>query len=97
MNYSFHDKALGDVAAAQDFYFQNAGAQVATRFNSELARVIALLLEHPGFGTPMTQQRRIYPLKSFPFSVVYRLDGEELRILIVRHQRQKPNFATDRH
>ncbi len=97
MNYSFHDQATGDVAAAQDYYFQHAGAQVATRFVSELERVIHLLLANPGFGTPITQQRRVFPLKGFPYSLVYRVEDDQLRILVVRHQRQRPGFASSRH
>jgi len=97
MNYSFHDLAIGDVMAAQDYYLQHAGAAVAARFTSELDRVIQLLLENPGFGTPIAGQRRSYPLKGFPFSLVYRIEGEQLRILIVRHQRQRPGFASSRH
>ena len=97
MNYSFHDQATGDVVAAQDYYFQHAGAQVATRFMGELDRVIRLLLANPGFGTPIARRRRSYPFKGFPFSLVYRVEGEQLRILIIRHQRQRPGFASDRH
>ncbi|MDD5027901.1 MAG: type II toxin-antitoxin system RelE/ParE family toxin [Rhodoferax sp.] len=97
MKYSFHDLAIGDVRAAQDYYLQQAGIAVASRFTFELERVIQLLLVNPGFGTPIAKRRRSYPLKGFPFSLVYRIEDEHLRILIVRHQRQRPGFATGRH
>ena len=97
MNYSFHAGAEQDITAAQDFYEQHAGLRVATRFLDELQHVIALLLQHPGLGTPATKNRRIFPLKAFPYSVVYRTQGEQLRILIVRHQSRKPGYANNRH
>jgi plasmid stabilization system protein ParE len=97
MKFSFHELATGDVIVAQDYYLQHAGVSVAARFTSELDRVIQLLLENPGFGTPIAGQRRSYPLKGFPFSLVYRIEGEQLRILIVRHQHQRPSFASSRH
>ncbi len=97
MKYSFHDQAIGDIAAAQDYYFQHAGAPVATRFITELERVLHLLSENPKFGTPIARQRRSFPLKGFPYSLVYLIEGDELRLLIVRHQRQRPGFASDRH
>jgi toxin ParE1/3/4 len=97
MNYSFHDQATDDVAAAKDYYFQHAGGQVATRFISELERVIHLLLANPGFGTPIARQRRSFPLKGFPYSLVYRVEGDQLRVLVIRHQRQRPGFASGRH
>lgn len=97
MNYSFHTGAEKDFIAAQDFYEQHAGLQVAIRFLDELEHVIALLLQHPGMGTPITKNRRAFPLKTFPYSVVYRTQGGHLRILIVRHQRRKPGYASNRH
>lgn len=97
MNYSFHAGAEQDVTNAQDFYEQHAGLQVATRFLDELQHVIQLLLQHPGLGTPTTRNRRVFPLKAFPYSVVYLSQDEHLRILIVRHQRRKPGFASNRH
>jgi plasmid stabilization system protein ParE len=97
MNYSFHDLATGDVMAAQDYYIQHAGSAVTNRFMNELDRVIQLLLLNPGFGTPIAKHRRSYPLKDFPFSLVYRVEDEQLRILIVRHQRQRPSFGIGRH
>ncbi|MBK9443617.1 MAG: type II toxin-antitoxin system RelE/ParE family toxin [Comamonadaceae bacterium] len=97
MNYSFHDLAAGDVIAAQDYYLQNAGSAVAKRFTNELDRVIQLLLVNPGFGTPAAKHRRSYPLKDFPFSLIYQIEGEQLRILVVRHQRQRPSFGSSRH
>ena len=97
MKYSLHDQAIVDIAAAQGYYLEHVGAQVAARFVSELDRVIHLLMANPGFGKPIARQRRIFPLKGFPYSLVYRVDGDELRILIVRHQRQRPSFASGRH
>jgi len=96
MKYSFHDLAVGDVIAAQKYYQQHAGSAVAARFTNELDRVIQLLLVNPGFGTPIARHRRSYPLKDFPFSLIYRVEDEQLRILIVRHQRQRPNFGRGR-
>lgn len=97
MNRSMHPGAEQDVADALDFYRQQAGSLIAARFLNEFERVARLLAEHPGFGTPTTKRRRVFPLKMFPYSVVYRTQGGDLRILIVRHQHRKPSFASDRH
>lgn len=97
MNYWFHAGAEQDVADAQDFYTQHAGIQVAARFLNELQRIIQLLLQHPGLGTPMSKNRRAFPLKGFPYSVVYRANDGHLHILIVRHHSRKPGFANNRH
>ena len=51
---------------------------------------------NPGFGTPTTTGRRVYPLRGFPYSVIYRLVGGDLRVLVVRHQSRDPKFGGER-
>lgn len=96
MRYSLHPGAESDVANALDFYLEHAGMAVAKRYLDEIERVFKLLVQHPGFGTPITKGRRSYPLKVFPYSVVYRPIDGEIRILIVRHQHRMPGFAARR-
>lgn len=57
MTYSLHPGAEQDVAEILDFYTERAGPVVAQRFFSESERVVNLLVEHPGFGTPTTRGR----------------------------------------
>jgi plasmid stabilization system protein ParE len=96
MSYSLHPGAESDIADALDFYRERAGVAVAVRFLEEFERVAVLLTQHPGFGTPSTRGRRNYPLKIFPYSVVYRPLENDIRILIVRHQHRKPGYAGSR-
>jgi len=97
MKPSMHADASQDVANAIDFYTQSAGTHVAIRFLNEFERVARLLIDNPGFGTPTTLGKRCYPLHGFPYSVVYRVKGETLRFLVIRHQRQRPGFGHGRH
>lgn len=46
-------------------------------------RVVALIVEHPGIGTPMSRGKRIHPFRVFKYSVVYRLVDSNPRILLV--------------
>ena len=96
MTYSLHPGAEQDVADTLDFYGEHAGSVVAERFLEEFERVAQLLVEHPGLGTPTTRGRRAFPLKVFPYSVVYRNLESGIRILIVRHQHRKPGYAGSR-
>lgn len=96
MTWSLHPKAEHDIAEAMDFYREQAGPVVATRFLEEFERVAKLLVEHPGLGTPMARGRRSFPLKIFPYSIVYRNLESGIRILIVRHQHRKPGYAGGR-
>ena len=96
MIYSLHPGVEHDVADALDFYSKHAGSAVAGRFLEEFERVAKLLVEHPDLGKPTTRGRRAFPLKVFPYSVVYRNIENSIRILIVRHQHRKPGYAGSR-
>jgi len=96
MTYSLHPGAEQDVDDALNFYNEQAGPVIATRFLAEFERVANLLVEHPGLGTPTTRGRRVFPLRVFPYSIVYRNLGSSIRILIVRHQHRRPGYAGGR-
>ena len=96
MTYLLHPGAERDIANALDFYKEQAGLAVAERFLDEFERVAKLLTEYPDLGTPTTRGRRTFPLKVFPYSVVYRNLESNIRILIVRHQHRKPGYAGGR-
>lgn len=97
MSYSLHPDAEDEIAEAIDFYLHKASTTVADRFATEVERVIALLVENPKFGTTTTLGRRIYPLRVFPYSIVYREIEDGIRILIVRHQHRRPAHGSTRH
>ncbi len=96
MTYSLHPEAERDIADALDFYTEHASGVVAKRFLEEFERIATLIAEHPSLGTPTTRGRRMFPLKIFPYSVVYRNNANSVQILIVRHQHRKPGYAERR-
>lgn len=96
MTYSLHPGAERDVANAIDFYATQAGPMVALRFLGEFERIAELLVKYPGFGTPTTSGRRVFPMQVFPYSVVYRALDSGVRIIVVRHQHRKPGFGGSR-
>jgi plasmid stabilization system protein ParE len=96
VTYLLHPGAESDIENASDFYAVEAGVGVAKRFLSEFERVAQLLVANPAFGTPVSAGRRWFPLRVFPYSVVYRALGSEIQILVVRHQHRKPGFGMRR-
>lgn len=91
MTYVLHPAAEQDIADILDFYTEHAGLAVALRFLEEFERVANLLVQHPDFGTATTRGRRAFPLRIFPYSVIYRNVETCVRILVVRHQHRKPS------
>lgn len=96
MSRSIHRLAAEDLAVAARFYRAEAGAGVARRFLVEFERVAKLLERYPSLGTPLSEGRRAHPLTDFPYSVIYKVEGEDLRILVVRHQSRDPGYGEGR-
>jgi plasmid stabilization system protein ParE len=93
---SIHRLAAEDLEIAARFYRAEAGAGLARRFLAEFDRVATLLEQYPGLGTPSSEGRQIHPLTDFPYSIIYKAQGEELRILVVRHQSRDPEYGDSR-
>ena len=96
MTYSLHRGAELDLLEAARFYRLEGSAKLAGRFLDEFHRVVNLLVEFPGLGTPVDEVRRFHILQDFPYSVIYREDGKGIRILVVRSQYRDPEHGESR-
>lgn len=96
MTYSLHRGAEKDLTDAFRFYRIEAGRGVAGRFLTEFERLVAILEQFPEIGTPTNDERRVYPLSGFPYSLIYRSLDTGIRVLVVRHQSRDPTFGDDR-
>lgn len=96
MTYVLHRLAEHDLQSAFQFYREKGSDQVALRFLAEFDRVAELLVENPGIGTPVKSDRRRYPIRTYPYLVIYKVTRVGIRILAVSHQRREPSFGLDR-
>ena len=96
MTRSIHRLATEDLLDAARRYRREAGAGLARRFLNEFERVVRLLEEFPGIGTPTSDGRQSFPLVDFPYTVIYRHLGNEIRVLVVRHQSRDPEYGEAR-
>ena len=96
MTRSIHRFASEDLLEAARRYKREAGTGLARRFLKEFERVIKLLEEFPGIGTPTSDGRQSFPLVDFPYTVIYRHLGSEIRVLVVRHQSRDPDYGETR-
>ena len=78
------------------YYAREANAELGQAFLSEFERSVELLLEHPKFGAVWRGATRRLPLRRFPYSIVYELREDEVRVIAVAHQRRRPGFWTGR-
>ncbi len=91
-----HPGVEHDLEQAAAFYEREASPALAARFIAEYDRAIALLLAHSSAGTPSGDFRRTFPLAGFPYSIVYREMNYGIRILVIRHNRRRPNLGDRR-
>lgn len=96
MKRSIHRFAADDLAEAVRFYRREAGVAIARRFVNEFERVVGLLEDYPDIGTPTGDGRKSFPLVDFPYSIIYRVGEQEIRILVVRHQSRDPEHGESR-
>jgi plasmid stabilization system protein ParE len=94
--WSLHPAAERDIADALAYYAAEAGGSVARRFLIEFERAATLLCENAELGTPTSKGRRTFPMRIFPYSLVYRPLETGIRIIVVRHQHRKPGFGGSR-
>lgn len=92
MSYSLHPEAEAEVARAANFYEERAGSALAKAFLDEFARVCDVLVKDPGLGRPATGELRVYSMRRFPYSLVYREDGSSILVLVVGHQHRRPDY-----
>jgi hypothetical protein len=50
-------------------------------------RALEVLREHPNLGAPWRAVTRRFPLRRFPYSVLFVVEGTELRVMGLAHQR----------
>jgi plasmid stabilization system protein ParE len=93
VNYSLHPKAEEDLRDAAEFYRERAGNSLSQSLLAEFEQSVNILLQHPGLGSPWRGRgRRRYLMKRFPYSIVYTVAGEEIRILAVAHHSRRPDY-----
>ena len=96
MKVTLHPGAERDIGEAAAFYAREGSPALAATFVAEFKRVATLLLGHPEIGLPRTKGSRGLSMNVFPYTVIYRADADEIRILVVKHDRRRPGYGTTR-
>lgn len=96
MKVTLHPGAERDVDEAAAFYEREGSPVLAARFVAEFKRLSRLLVAHPGIGSPRSKGRRGISMSVFPYTVIYRADAHEIKILVVKHDSKHPRFGSTR-
>lgn len=96
MKYSLHPEAEEDLRTAGRYYRERAGGSFSQALLAEFERSINLLLRHPQLGALWRDGRRRFHLQHFPFSIIYSVQLDEIRILAIAHQSRRPGYWHER-
>lgn len=88
--------ALAELHDAAAFYSLKANVSLGLAFVAEFERTANLVLSNPLLGTVFRGTCLRYTLRRFPYSIIYQVVAEELRILAVAHHRRRPDYWTHR-
>jgi plasmid stabilization system protein ParE len=91
MKVSLSAEALVDAEQAADWYIDRDAWEAAQSLQKEIDQALARIAAQPGLGTPGPEQTRI-----FPMSLVYRVQGNVIRVIAVAAQRRQPGYWSAR-
>lgn len=92
MRIKFTGPAMREAEEAALWYWERSGERVRAHLMAEIERVRQILGDQPAIGTPGVRGTRRLRLDKFPYSLVYRIDGDTVRVLAFVHQRRKPEY-----
>ena len=93
MKITLHPDAEQDIQDAAEFYEREGSPVLAARFVAEFKRLLNLLIEQPGIGSPRAKGKRGFSMSVFPYTVIYRAGAEEIKVLVVKHDRKRPGHG----
>ena len=85
------ERELTDVAI---FYAEQESTELGLAFIVEFERALEVLRENPNLGAPWGDMTQRFPLRRFPYSVLYVVEGMELRVMALAHQRRPGSWST---
>jgi hypothetical protein len=95
MSIGFHPHANRELAEAGEFYETHARG-LGARFLDAVEGVLGILKSYPDLGQPLSATLRSFPVRRFPYSVVYRHLGGRLQVVAIAHHRRRPKYWANR-
>ena len=96
MRLVLHPKVYSDIDEIMGYYERVATRQLADAFYAELRYYMQQAAERPeSFAISERDLRRVN-LQRFPYHFLFRVAGDVVRILVVRHDRRLPTVGIRR-
>jgi plasmid stabilization system protein ParE len=96
MRLILHPKVYSDVQAIMEYYEQVASMELADDFYAELRQFMIQAAERPDSFSIRDRDIRRVNLHRFPYHFLFRVIGDAVRVLVVRHHRRHPSLGSRR-
>jgi len=96
MRLILHPKVYSDVDAIMEYYERVASRELADDFYAELRRFMSEAAERPESFSIRERDLRRVNLHRFPYHFLFRIVGDVVRILVIRHHRRHPSLGIHR-
>jgi len=92
VKYSLHPEAQQDLREAAGFYRERGGGALAQSLLAEFGHCVNLLLQHPQLGALWRRGKRRLIVQHFPYSIIYTIVADEVRILAFAHHSRRSGY-----
>jgi plasmid stabilization system protein ParE len=96
MRLILHPKVYSDIDGIMEYYEQVATPQLGKKFYSELRHFMTNAAAHPESFSIRERDLRRVNLQRFPYHFLFRIVGDAVRILAVRHHGRHPSVGARR-
>ena len=92
MRVEYSKRALADLRQIAAYYAQSANSAIADRIAERIQQIIARIAVSPLSGRAVVGRPgvRVALLPSYRYKIFYRIAGDAIRILHIRHTSRRP-------
>jgi plasmid stabilization system protein ParE len=95
MRIIYHPAATDELVEAANYY-ESRRIGLGGEFLAEFERAVSGIAQSPQMYARVRGETRRCTLQRFPYGVYYRDDGDDLRILVIKHHSRHPDHGLDR-
>ncbi len=96
MRLVLHPKVYSDIDTIMSYYEQVATPELANEFYAELRHFMTEAATRPESFSIRDRDLRRANLQRFPYHFLFRIVGNVVRILVVRHHSRHPSLGIER-
>jgi plasmid stabilization system protein ParE len=93
--FRFHPAAQSEARESARWY-RDRSRQAAANFRAAVTNAVRTIVQSPERWTKYLYGTRRFIMDTFPFSIIYLDDSDEIEIVAVAHHKRRPGYWKDR-